>query len=183
MNIREAINKTIKEKIPITTFWGEVKKVGEKNCKVKNILNELDYEEVLMGLGDMIIVPKENSKVLCGMINNQSCAFLIYAEEIEKVLLNGNEITFKSNKINLGSTNGEKAVRGESLNSLLQEIITHLQTLSAALVSYGTAQAAELPVIAASNTALVSAITPEVAKIGSWVAKLQNHLSNNVKID
>ncbi len=181
MNTREAIIKAIKSQEKIQVFWGIVKKVNEQDCVVESMVDGLEYENTMFGLGENIIKPKNNTKVLCGIVNNSLPAFLIYIEEIETINLIADEITFNGN-INLGDKNTEKAVKGESLNNLLQELITHLQTLNATLISYGTAQAAELPVIAASNTVLVSSMAAETAKIASWIAKLQNNLSNNVKL-
>lgn len=183
MNIREAIIKTINDQIPITIFWAKVKDVDDVagTCTVEKLSNELEYENTLLGLGDNIIVPEKDSKVLCGIIQNNSATFIIYVEKIDKVNLKSNEMTFKS-KINLGDENGEKSVLGETLNKLIGELITHLQTLNATLITYGTAQAAEFPAIAASNSSLVASMTSQTATIASWTAKMQQHLSNLVKI-
>ncbi len=181
MTINEAISNKINEKIPVQTFWAEVTEVEQDSCNVKRLTDELEFDNVLFGLGDNFFIPKQGSKVLCGIIHNQPLAFLLYIEQIDKVILNSNEILLKSN-IKLGGDNGEKAVKGQTLNRLLQQILIYLQTLNAGLITYASTQANELPAIAGSNTALASLLGQQTALLSQYIGQLPNHLAQKVTV-
>ncbi len=148
----------------------------------------------------ILIVPKVGSNVLISFIEqSKNDAFILKYSEIENIdikignveykinengtLLKNGKHVIESDSVFFGSEiNAEKSVKGQTFNNLLTEILTHLQTLNGLLIIYGTTQAAELPVISPSNTALQVGMTIETPKLAQIIAKMNLHLSNKVKI-
>lgn len=76
-----------KEAIPVQTFWAIVKSVDIATQTMVAIVDDLEYFDILIGLGSLLTVPKVNTLCLIGIIENKHGAFLIDAKEIEKQIL------------------------------------------------------------------------------------------------
>lgn len=79
-----------KSQVPIQTEWVTVKSVNwdDKTMVGTGELNDLDYEDVLLGLGAVYKKPKVGSLALVGKINNSAGCFLIDCEGYEEIELN-----------------------------------------------------------------------------------------------
>jgi 3-dehydroquinate synthase class II len=80
------LDKTLNAKTKIQTHWVKVKTVNweEKTMICTGVKDELDFNDVLLGLGSVNRKPKLDSLCLIGIILNQDAsAFLIEASEIE----------------------------------------------------------------------------------------------------
>ncbi len=180
-DVRKAM-KNVNEPQKAQIFWAEIIAVDEQKeqCTIKILSSGLEIDEVLLSIekSGIVLIPEIGSQVLaCSIENQKSACYLIAIEKVIKYILRANE------KVFIGSESGaEKAVKGETLNDLLNSILIHLQTINAVLITYGTAQAVELPVIAVSNTALATSMTAETAKLTDMIAKVQLHLSDKVNI-
>lgn len=88
--MKEVIIKLIKQNMPIQTVWAKAKSVDFDN-KIMDcigISDDLEYYDVLLGLGSTKVKPKQNTKCLIGTIENEEAAsFLIWAEEIDEIEL------------------------------------------------------------------------------------------------
>lgn len=91
----QAVEKIAKGIIPITITEGSVTKVHADSCDVKRDdmpeLFKVRLQTVLEpGDNGVLIIPKEGSKVLCGLIeNNPTDAFIISASEVETITIHG----------------------------------------------------------------------------------------------
>ncbi|QAA81416.1 hypothetical protein EI546_06585 [Aequorivita sp. H23M31] len=91
MNAIGEFNNLMAEKMkksqPIQTAFAVVKEVdwGKKTMTATGVVDDLDYYDVLLGLGEIYTKPKTGSRCLIGMINNQgNNSFLIWSEEAEE---------------------------------------------------------------------------------------------------
>ncbi|MBU2923060.1 hypothetical protein KO504_17050 [Winogradskyella psychrotolerans] len=86
-----------------------------KTATVKGLLDDLEFYDVLLGLGSSFIKPSIDSKCLIGVIlNNDAQTFLISAEEIEAF-----EMVDKTGfKCHLN--NGKLTLNGESFQGLVK---------------------------------------------------------------
>ena len=75
-------------KIPTQTVLVEVKEVNwdDRTMTVIGVDDELEYYDVLLGLGSVDVKPKVGSNCLIGFINNsETLPFLIMADEVEEI--------------------------------------------------------------------------------------------------
>lgn len=111
------LSRRIKELIPNQMVWAIVKSVDweKKTMVATGVVDDLDYHDILLGLPSEYKKPVVGSKCLIGMIeNNQVNAVLIYADEIEAVL-----ITDKTGfKIYLN--NGQLELNGNSFSGIVK---------------------------------------------------------------
>lgn len=71
----------------VQTVFATVKAVdwNKKTMTATGVIDDLDYYDVLLGLGEIYTKPKVGSRVLIGLINNQgNNSFLIWSEETEE---------------------------------------------------------------------------------------------------
>lgn len=71
----------------VQTAFAVVKDVDwdKKTMTATGVVDDLDYDDVLLGLGEIYTKPKVGSLVLVGLINNQgNNSFLIWSEEVEE---------------------------------------------------------------------------------------------------
>lgn len=71
----------------VQTVFATVKAVdwNKKTMTATGVIDDLDYYDVLLGLGEVYTKPKIGSRVLIGLINNQgNNSFLIWSEETEE---------------------------------------------------------------------------------------------------
>jgi hypothetical protein len=87
---KKLMTEKAKSQVPIQTEWVTVKSVNwdDKTMVGTGELNELDYEDVLLGLGAVYKKPKVGSLALVGKINNSAGCFLIDCEGYEEIELN-----------------------------------------------------------------------------------------------
>lgn len=82
------LGQRIKELLPVQNVWTIAKEIdwNKKTMTCTGVIDSLDYFEVLLGLGSEFKKPKIGCKCLIGIIgNNESNAFLIYAEELDEI--------------------------------------------------------------------------------------------------
>lgn len=77
-----------KEQTPVQTAFAIVKEVDwdARTLTATGVLDNLDYYNVLCGIGEVYTKPKIGTKCLIGSINNQETnSFLIWCEDAEEV--------------------------------------------------------------------------------------------------
>lgn len=126
----DKLKKTLSElqalKTPIQTVLVEVKEVdwGERTMTVIGIDDELEYYDVLLGLGSVNVKPKVGSNGLIGFINNsETLPFLIMAEVVE-------EIDVKSEHCQLKVNDGFLLKKeNETLKKLMVDLLQEIQKM------------------------------------------------------
>lgn len=89
--LKQTITELMKNNIPVQTVWVEVSEVDweERTMTAIGIDDEVEYFDILLGLGSLDLKPKEGSNCLIGIIENSSTAsFLMVADEIEELDIN-----------------------------------------------------------------------------------------------
>ncbi|WP_055394754.1 hypothetical protein [Flagellimonas eckloniae] len=107
--------------------WANVKEVDWDNKRMVAIglIDELEYYDVLLGLGHIDKRPKVGSKCLLGIIGNHSAfTFLIEAEHVEEmtVVSNETELTVKEDGLVVRKAN-------ESLKDVLNDFIDEVNKI------------------------------------------------------
>lgn len=89
----QLISQRIKELIPVQTAWATVKNIDwdKKTMTATGLVDDLDYYDVLLGIGGDYKKPKEGTKCLIGIVSNSANAFLITAEEVEEIIFTSGE--------------------------------------------------------------------------------------------
>lgn len=108
-------------------IWAKVKSVNwdEKTMTAENIIDGLDYFDVLLGLGSFYRKPKVGTKCLLGVLGNQTSAtFLIEAEAFEESVFKSGttEFTIKEDGFIVKQGN-------ESLRTILNDLITEINKI------------------------------------------------------
>lgn len=88
--LRKSLNKMAKGHVKVQTVWAKVKSVDwdKKQMTATGVIDELDYNNVLLGLGNLYRKPVVGKYCLLGLIaNNDAATFLIDAEEVEDVVI------------------------------------------------------------------------------------------------
>ena len=86
--LKQTLSELQKNNTPTQTVWGDVKEDDrdEKTMEALGIDDELEYYDVLLGLGSVDVKPKDGSNCLIGFINNsETLPFLIMADEVEEI--------------------------------------------------------------------------------------------------
>lgn len=86
--LKKTLSELQKNNTPTQTVWVEVKEVDweDRTMTAVGIDDELEFYDILLGLGSMDIKPKVGSNCLIGFIdNNETTPFLILADEIEEI--------------------------------------------------------------------------------------------------
>ena len=90
--LKQAIIAQIKARVPVQTVWATCKSTNVNEGTMVATREGLDYDDVLLGIGDDITVPKPNSKVLLGLVENHGTAtFLLFAEQVQERRINGKQ--------------------------------------------------------------------------------------------
>lgn len=134
----------------VQTVFATVKAVDwdKKTMTATGVIDDLDYYDVLLGLGEIYTKPKVGSRVLIGLINNQgNNSFLIWSEETE-------EWAHKVGKAEMEMKNDGFVLeaQGESLKNVLNDFIDEVNKI---IVVNGTT----------INVAAVTAIKQRLNKI------------------
>lgn len=113
-------------KIPTQTVLVEVKEVNwdDRTMTVIGVDDELEYYDVLLGLGSVNVKPKVGSNCLIGFINNsETLPFLIMAEVVE-------EIDVKSEHCQLKVNDGFLLKKeNETLKKLMVDLLQEIQKM------------------------------------------------------
>lgn len=111
----------------VQTVFATVKAVDwdKKTMTATGVVDDLDYYDVLLGLGEIYTKPKVGSRVLIGLINNQgNNSFLIWSEESE-------EWAHKVGKAEMEMKNDGFVLeaQGESLKKVLNDFIDEVNKI------------------------------------------------------
>lgn len=129
----QAIKVTTKKKRRFTLAIGTVKSITGDLCTVDHY-EDVRLNAVIDNLNSRFtIYPKLDSKVIIGMLENQSDAFVVKVSEIEKVtIMIGDQLfEMKDGKFTIKSA-------GISLKSVLNGFLTKLQTATILTQTGGT---------------------------------------------
>lgn len=113
------INQKAKAQVDVQTHWCTVKEVDwdKKTMTATGVVDDLDFFDVLLGLGSMNRKPSLKSKCLIGIVNNNAAAaFLIECEEIEEI-----EISDKTG-FKLVLNNGYLTINGTDFGGIVNAI-------------------------------------------------------------
>lgn len=92
--LAKSIQEAGKKHVLVQTAWVTVKSVdwGKKTMVATGVVDDLDYHDVLLGIGSIYTKPKKGCKCLIGLIENKDgAAFLIDCEKAEEILINGGD--------------------------------------------------------------------------------------------
>lgn len=124
--LKQTIIELIKSKIPIQTVWVEVSEVDweERTMTAVGVDDEVEYFEILLGLGSLDLKPKIGSHCLIGIIENrETSSFLIMAEEI-------NELDVNIDKCQLNINDGFLLKKqNETLAKLMSDLLKEIQNM------------------------------------------------------
>ena len=121
--LKQTLSELQKNNTPTQTVWVEVKEVDwdEKTMVALGIDDELEYYDVLLGLGSVDVKPKVGSNCLIGFINNsETLPFLIMAEVVEEIDVNVDKCQFNINDGFLLKKQNETLAK--LMSNLLKEI-------------------------------------------------------------
>lgn len=115
--IRRAVRMMASDLFPAQPFaWAKVKSVDkdEKTAVCTDMVSQLEYFDVLLGLGSIIGVPVKDTTVLLGLTSQMGeASFIIYAAEVEEYFIvtkNGFKVWLK--------TDGTMEINGKNLDGL-----------------------------------------------------------------
>lgn len=124
--LKQTINELIKGNFPIQTVWVTVSEVDweDRTMTAIGIDDELEYYDVLLGLGSIDLKPKVGSSCLIGIIENRDTAsFLIMVDEIEEIDINADRCQLN---INDGFLLKKE---NESLANLMSDLLQEIQKM------------------------------------------------------
>ena len=118
IEFKKLLTQKIGSKIPIQTEWVVVNSINlDENTMVGiSEQNDLEYHDIVLGLGSFNIYPKIGSYALIGSINNSAACYMIYAEEIE-----GFEFVDKT-AFKFSLNNGLMTINGDNLGGIVDAI-------------------------------------------------------------
>lgn len=102
--------------------WVKVDKVDKENktMDVMGVVDNLEYYDVQLGLGALCIFPKPGTTCLVGIIEGQETdAFLISAEEVDEIVLNGGTL---GGLVKVGELTERLNLIEKDINSLKQAL-------------------------------------------------------------
>lgn len=103
----------------VQTHWATVKSVDweAKTMTVTGVVDDLDFFNVLLGLGSINRKPTIGKKCLIGIVNNNSTsAFLIECESVDEIEIN-DKTGFK-----LSLNNGQMTINGDQFGGIVNAI-------------------------------------------------------------
>ena len=124
--LKQTLSKLQNKNTPTQTVWVEVKEVDwdEKTMVALGIDDELEYYDVLLGLGSVDVKPKVGSNCLIGFINNsETLPFLIMADEVEEIDVNVDKCQFNINDGFLLKK------QNETLAKLMSDLLKEIQKM------------------------------------------------------
>lgn len=121
------LNKKADGAVKIQTHWAVVQSVDweAKTMVVKDLVDDLEFYDVLLGLGSFYRKPKVGTSCLIGIIlNNEAASFLIEVEEVEEV-----SVAVLTNELTINES-GFLVKRGnETLKAVLNDLITEVNKI------------------------------------------------------
>lgn len=99
--LKTTIDRNVKKQIPEQVVWAVIKTVDwdKKQCIATGMVDNLDYHEVGLGVGNMCIKPVVGAKCLIGTIGNQNAdVFLIDVSEFEEKIYTSGDTEFHITK-------------------------------------------------------------------------------------
>jgi hypothetical protein len=185
MNVADAIRTIAKPADEVYSVVGVVIDVNAdaRTCDVRPSNGMADIFDVRiqaapMGDEGLIYTPKVGSVVIVTFLNRHT-GYVSASSEL-------NDWYLICDDIRLGDETGENAVKGETLNQRLSEMITQHRDMVQALLQYCTTQQAAsigaLAPLAPGYAALIAALSPMLGNLQSIETALENHLSGKVRI-
>ncbi len=113
-----------KNQVPIQTAWGIVKEVDweNKTATILGVIDNLEYYDVSLGIGNTIRKPKPGTKCIIGSIGNQEVDnFLIDCDEVDEVIIKSKDSEIHVTTEGLILKN-ESVELKEVLKKLLEEL-------------------------------------------------------------
>lgn len=129
-----------KSQVPIQTEWVKVKSVDWENKTMVAVgeLNDLDYEDILLGLGNCYKKPVEGSLATIGIINNSAACFMIDCEEVEEIEITdkmGFKCHLKDGQLTINGDAFGGIVKIQELNDNLENLKTYCEALKSSIAS------------------------------------------------
>lgn len=122
----QILSQKIKEAIPVQTVWATVKEVDweAKTMTATGLEDDLDFFDVLLGIGDQYSKPVIGSKCLIGSISNSPNNFFICAEQVEETVFKRGEteLTIKEDGFILKQSN-------ENLRTVFNDMIDEINKI------------------------------------------------------
>lgn len=125
--LSKILNQKSKETIEVSTIWATVKAIDwdQKICICTGELDDLEYYDVLLGIGDVYKKPKKGSKALLGIINGNSAhTFLIHADDLDEI-----ETTSGTSKFIIKEKGFVIKQGNESFKTVLNDMIDELNKI------------------------------------------------------
>lgn len=88
LKLKQTLSQRGKEQIPVMLVWAVVKAVDwdKKTMTAEGVMDGLDFNDVLLGLGSKYVKPVIGSKCLIGLIeNNAAAAFLVDCGDVDDI--------------------------------------------------------------------------------------------------
>ena len=118
------LSQKIKDKLVSSVLWATVENVNweEKTMTVKSLVDDLPYEDVLLGLGSYYRKPKVGSKCLIGIIGSKSAiTYLIECDQLEEI-----EVTTGNSELKITEDGIQLKRNQENLSEVLSDMIDEL---------------------------------------------------------
>lgn len=166
----ELLQDQAKKQVPIQTEWCKVTAVdwNDKTMTVESLLNELEYFDVLLGLGSIYKKPKLGTKCLIGLIANTNACFMIDCEAFDEMELVSQDsvLTLKKEGFIIKKTN-------DSLKEVVNNLIDKINDQNNLIIRLSNA------VSTVATSVGVSAVIPELVLINQSLAVIaQSNVQN-----
>ena len=120
--LRDALERRINGAKQAQLRWVTVDTVDKDNraMDVTGVADQLEYYNVQLGMGALCIYPKPGTTCLVGIIEGQETdAFLISAEEVDEIVLNGGTL---GGLVKVGELTDRLNLIEKDINSLKQKL-------------------------------------------------------------
>lgn len=122
----QLLSQKIRELIPIQTAWATAKDIDwdKKMMTATGLTDDLDYHDVLLGIGGEFKKPKRGTKCLIGIVSNSANAFLITAEAVDEIVYSSgdSQLTIKEDGFIVKQKN-------ESLKAIFVDMIDEINKI------------------------------------------------------
>jgi hypothetical protein len=184
-DVKDLLRRITKGDDELYSKVGKVISIDEakRTCKVELVDGSAPVFSVRMQASisfekGVFLKPVIGSDVLVSFLN-KDFAFISLTSELDQVLV-------FSDDVQLGGKDGQAAVRGEDLNDNLKQLNSNIGSLVSLLDTFmNTQQAVSLGPLAPLKPAYLAAISSMASvKTGleNWAQKLDDHLSEKVKV-